>query len=146
MKANDNLHPERIILPIPHAELIHDQQFRFEIEVYSRFMRHLRMAGHSREEIRVLTSIQFVADMMNICDTEVAAALVQLGLRVPRSALPQDFLDGIDSALMRDSADHGGPSKCVLDLRDHWSMIGEDRFAAFRRYHPTLSIGLWERV
>lgn len=146
MKANDNLHPERIILPIPHAELIDDQQFRFEIEVYSRFMRHLRMVAHSREDIRILTSIQFVADMMNVCDTEIAAALVSLGLRAPRSALPQDFLDGVDAALMRDTANHAGPAPCIYELRDHWSKIGEDRFAAFRRYHPTLSIGLWERV
>ena len=34
---------------------------------------------------------------------------------------------------MRTGWDVGGPSNALIDLKNHWDDIGEDRFAAFRK-------------
>lgn len=116
---------ERVILPLPpHA----GEETRFEMEVYVRFMRHLREVPNSRMEIKILSAIQFTADMMDVCDALVAKTLVDCGLKAPRKAFPLSFLDFVDKSIMRASWDYNAPSVSILKLNDHWKKIGEDRF------------------
>lgn len=146
MKANDNSLNDRVILPIPEIHNVQDQSAKSEMEIYARFMRHLRSVANSRMEIKVLTSIQFVADMLDLSDSEVAKTLVDLGLRAPRMALPSEYLDHVDGRLMRDDWEAGAANPALKALQDHWMRIGEDRFAAFRRFYPTLAENIFERV
>lgn len=135
---------ERIHLPLPPAL---ELEARFEMEIYARFMRHLREVPNSRVEIKVLSAIQFTADMMDVGDALVAKTLVDLGLRAPRHAFPPAFLDFADRALQRTAWDLGGnPPTSIVELRDHWERIGENRFAGmlpgaisvYNRYHAAV--------
>lgn len=103
-----------------------------EMEIYAFFMRHLRLVPNSRIEIKVLSAIQFTADVLDCSDAHVSRVLVDLGLRAPRMAFPADFLSYADAALMRSGWEVGGPSASLLALKTYWDTIGEDRFAAFR--------------
>lgn len=130
LKSNDNLTDSRFEFPCPSSEMAGND---IELEIYARFMRHLRHVPNSRMEIKVLSSIQFTADMMDLNDALVAKTLVDMGLRAPRRGLPVAFLDHVDAAVMRTGWEVGGPSASVIDLKNHWDAIGEDRFAAFRK-------------
>jgi len=128
------------MLPFPPEDRI---ETRTDMEIYARFMRHLRMVPSSREEIKILSSIQFVADMMAESDALVAKTLVDLGLRAPRVAFPETYLEHADQALMREAHDICSAGPALRDLKSHWDIIGEDRLAAFRRVYPTLTEGLY---
>lgn len=117
----------KVELPLPPA-----RDADAEMEIYARFMRHLRMVPNSRMEIKVLSSMQFTADMLDLGDALVSKVLVDLGLRGPRCAFPAAFLEHVDQSLMRCGWDVGGPSDSVMALKRYWDAIGEDRFAAFR--------------
>ncbi|MCC6598482.1 MAG: hypothetical protein IT559_06810 [Alphaproteobacteria bacterium] len=118
---------QAILLPLaPDAE--QDQ----EMEIYARFMRHLRLVPNSRMEIKALSAMQFTADLLNCSDAHVARVLVDLGLRAPRMAFPAEFLSYADGALMRSGWEVGGPSISLLALKNFWDENGEDKFAAFR--------------
>lgn len=145
MKANDNLLTDRVVLPVPEIRDMNHADARHEMEIYTRFMRHLRNVANSRMEIKILTSIQFVADMMDLPDSQVAKTLVDLGLRAPRIALPSDYLDHADACLMRDDWEIGAANSALKSLQNHWGRIGEDRFAAFRRFYPTLAENIFSR-
>lgn len=116
---------ERVALPLPPDA---GEETRFEMEVYARFMRHLRNVPNSRMEIKILSSIQFTADMMDLCDALVAKTLTDLGLKAPRKAFPLSFLDFVDKSIMRTSWDHSSPSLSIIKLNEHWKKIGEDQF------------------
>ena len=132
---------ERIALPLPPPP---GTEARFEMEVYARFMRHLRHVPNSRMEIKILAAIQFTADMMDASDALVAKTLADLGLRAPRKAYPVSFLDFADKAVSRSIWDNGPPPACVLALRDHWDRIGEDRFSILARdRYPVYSEGVY---
>lgn len=103
-----------------------------EMEIYARFMRHLRMVPNSRMEIKVLSAIQFTADMLDLSDALVSKTLIDLGLRVPRAALPEEYLNFADQSLMRSGFDLGGPKASTLAIKKHWDYIGEDQFASVR--------------
>lgn len=132
LKSNDNNADHRFCWPIISAEVMHDG---IETEIYARFMRHMRNVPNKQHAIKVLSSIQFSADMMDISDALVAKILVDMGLRAPRCAFPGSYLEHADSALMRSGWDVGHPGESLLALKKHWDHIGEDRFAAFRRQH-----------
>lgn len=117
-----------VILPLPPAATA-----ATDMEVYARFMRHLRLVPTSRMEIKVLSAIQFTADMMDVSDALIAKTLADLGLRTPRRALPASYLEHVDSSLSRSGWDIGAPTASALAMKRHWDTIGEDRFAAFRR-------------
>lgn len=126
LKSNDN--KNNVVLPlVPHGENI-----RSEMEIYARFMRHLRMVPNSRMEIKILSAIQFTADLLDIGDALVAKTLVDLGLRCPRKAFPAAYLEFVDKSFMRKKWDLGSPNKDLVDLRNYWDKIGEDKFAALR--------------
>ncbi len=128
MKANDNQTHERIVYPLPPE----DKEQHLEMDVYTRFMRHLRIIPHSRDEIKILSAIQFVATMTANSEAHVTKVLVDLGLRAPRFALPASYLDYADSAIVRSDQDFGSASNHLKDLDQHWAEIGEKRFPAFQ--------------
>ena len=120
---------KRIVLPMPPD----NKEAHTEMELYARFMRHLRMVPNSRMTIKILSAIQFTADMMDLSDALVSKTLVDLGLLAPRRAFPTSYLEHADRSLMRSGWDIGGPSVSVIALKKHWDEIGEVQFAAFRR-------------
>ena len=129
LKCNDNKNDPQIILPLPPLSPTASS----ERDIYARFMRHLRNVPNSRVEIKILSAIQFTADMMDVTDALVAKVLVDCGLRAPRSAFPTDYLDFVDQSLFRSGWEIGGPTQGALELRDHWDRIGEDKFAFYRK-------------
>lgn len=122
--------PEKTILPLPPTA---EEKDKFEMEVYARFMRHLRCVPNSRMEIKTLSSIQFTADLMDCNDALIAKTLVDLGLRAPRHAFPASFLDFVDGSIMRSHWSDGHVAGSTGELRDYWDSIGEDRFVTGNR-------------
>lgn len=121
-------------LPLPPE----DVRDNVNMEIYARFMGHLRHVPNSRMEIKILSAAQFTADMTNYTDAQIAKILVDLGLRAKRAAFPADFLEYADQALMRSGWDVGGPNEALLDLKAYWDRIGEDKFAGFKRGYSLL--------
>jgi len=136
LKANDNLKSitpsNSIVLPIIHP----GETGSLELDLYARFMRHLRCVPTSEMDIKILASIQFTADIMDMNDSLVAKMLVDMGLRAPRRAFPASYLDYVDRTLMRSGFEIGGPKESTIALKHHWDAIGEDCFAAFRKEQP----------
>ena len=127
-KSNDNRVSSKTILPLPPES----KEARSEMEIYARFMRHLRMVPNEKTEIKILSSIQFTADILDISDELVAKNLVDMGLRAPRSAFPAEYLAFIDKTLLRSGWQICGLIASSAALKAHWDKIGEDRFAAYR--------------
>lgn len=122
--------PELVHLPIPPATAQYTA--REELALYARFMRYLRHVPHGRMEIKILSAIQFTADMADVSDAQVAKLLVDLGLRAPRLAFPADFLKFADESLLRGLNTHQSAGTSLRALKDHWDAIGEDRLAPYR--------------
>lgn len=147
LKANDNKNApspaitstvasfDSVILPVPPAET----RDAMELEIYARFMRHVRLVPNSRMEIKILSAIQFTSDMMDLNDAIVAKTLADMGLRAPRRAFPESYLEHVDRSLMRSGWDIGGPCASSIEIKQHWDKIGEDRFAAFRREYSLVN-------
>lgn len=129
----DSYNAEKVVLPLPPTS-----GDRSDMAVYARFMRHLRHVPNSRMEIKVLSAMQFTADMMGYSDAHIAKILVDCGLRAARVAFPADFLDHADAALQRSGWDVGGPDASLSSLKDYWDEIGEDKFAGFKRGYSLL--------
>ncbi|HPD83486.1 MAG: hypothetical protein R3D88_06100 [Alphaproteobacteria bacterium] len=129
LKSNDNFRASNIELPYAPDK----KEARSEMEIYARFMRHLRMVPNSKVEIKILSAIQFTADMLDISDALIAKTLVDLGLRAPRASFPSEYLDFVDKSLLRSGWEIGGPTESAAALKLHWDKIGEDKFAAYRR-------------
>ena len=128
LKSNDNRDLKYVVLPLPPEKEGED----IEMEIYARFMRHLRLVPSSQSNIKVLSAIQFTADMIDLEDALVSKVLVDHGLRAPRKAFPTSYLEHIDQSLMRSGWHVGGPTMASLDLKNYWDKIGEDKFAAYR--------------
>ncbi|MAS87082.1 MAG: hypothetical protein CMH30_03770 [Micavibrio sp.] len=135
-------HPA-IELPLPPQN-----KSQFEMDVYARFFRHLRCVPNSRAEIKILSSLQFTADMMGASDEHITKVLVECGLRAPRSAFPQSFLAHIDQALVKDDHEYGAATPEMKDLAAHWHSHGEDSFAMHRYIKPLANQNhdMFERV
>ncbi len=130
---------ENIVLPLPPEEGLGMSAMKSEdLEIYTRFIRYHGNVPNSRKVIKVLSAIQFTADILGYSDAHVAKVLIELGLRAPRMAFPASFLEYADAALMRSGWEVGGPSPALLELRDFWNAIGEDRFAGFKRGYSLL--------
>ncbi len=123
-----------IIYPIPPTEI----ERSLELDIYARFMRHIRLIPHNREEIKILMGIQFVSDMTASSEAHVTKVLVDLGLRTPRFALPAEYLDYVDASMLRDGLEYGAPSASAKELVNYWASIGEDRFAGVKRQYTLL--------
>ncbi|HEU4837990.1 MAG TPA: hypothetical protein VFS88_01100 [Micavibrio sp.] len=120
---------ENIFLPLPPLDGSDD----LELEVYARFMRHMRLVPNSRLEIKILSAIQFTSDMMDLNDAIISKMLADMGLRAPRKAFPEAYLNHVDNTLMRAGWDVGGPCASSIDMKRFWDDIGEDKFAAFKK-------------
>ena len=113
---------EAVILPLPPH--IQDEK-KFEMEVYARFMSYLRHVPNNHMEIKILSAIRFTADTVDVGEALVAKTLVDLGLYAPRKAFPLSFLHFVDKSLRRKiwRGDHTPTS--IVGLREHWDEIGE---------------------
>lgn len=125
---------ERVILPLPPemTDMNAGTDTRLEMDIYARFMRHLRDVPNSRMDIKILSSIQFTADMTDTHPDMVAKTLVDLGLRAPRRAFPDDFLEFCDNWMARRSmttinSEYATPPKSVVALHEFWGSVEEDR-------------------
>lgn len=126
------------IVALPHLDLSEAQPE--DKEIYLRFMGHLRHVPVSRMEIKILSSIQFTADIMNSSDAHIAKTLVEMGLRAPRIAFPVAFLDYIDHALLRKGWHIGTPSIAMTELKEIWRDMASQPptnadFSSFRHVH-----------
>jgi hypothetical protein len=125
LKANDNkegydpLFYNLPLLPLSAKEAI-------DTEIYARFMKHLRLVPSRRIDIKILSAIQFTSDMMNLNDAIVTKTLADMGLRAPRSALPETYLEYVDLSLKRSGMEVGGPCASTISMQDHWDQIGND--------------------
>ena len=140
------LKPKDSVLPLPpaaHMPGSHDE--RTDMAIYARFMRYLRHVPNSRMDIKILSSIQFTADMLDHSDAHIAKVLVDLGLRAPRMAFPADFLDYADAALMRDEWQIGGANGALHGLREYWNAIGEDKFSGVKKQYSLADEALYAR-
>lgn len=137
---DSTLKAANVVLPLPP-----EKAQRQEMDVYIRFMRHLRCVPNSRATIKVLSAIQFTSDFLDCSDAHISKLLVELGLRAPRMAFPAEFLRYADAALMRTGWAVGGPSAGLIALKEYWDKTGEDKFAAFRAQYSLLESPL-ERV
>jgi hypothetical protein len=139
-----NSQVQQIILPMPPAV---NRESRFEMEIYARFMRHLRNVPNSRMEIKILSAIQFTADMQDVSEALVSKTLADLGLLAPRKAFPCSFLEFCDKMLMRRSmefgADHSGTPPAVSALKEHWDAIGENRFGPLPLHYAVYNEGVY---
>ncbi len=133
LKSNDNRAFKNIELPLPPQKQDAHINTHAEMEIYARFMRHLRMVPNSQDEIKVLSAIQFTADMLDLRDALVTKILIDCGLRAPRKALPSEYLEHVDNTLMRSGWEVGGPNASTIALKKFWDKIGEDQLAAYRR-------------
>ncbi|MEM7650545.1 MAG: hypothetical protein AAF204_00490 [Pseudomonadota bacterium] len=136
MNTQDQIKESTVLLPIA-PENPEDA----DMGIYARFMQHLRCVPNSRMDIKVLSAIQFTADMMDYSDAHISKILVEFGLRAPRMAFPAEFLSFADQSLIRDGWAVGGPSKALKELQTFWYQHGEDRFAAFKGDYPLLEEG-----
>ena len=109
--------PAAIVLPLPP-----EPEQRFEMDVYVRFMRHMRNAPTERQTLKILSSIQFVADMLNCSDAHIAKVLVDFGLRAPREAFPAAYLNFVGQAMRRTPLDIGGAKAAEYALTAFWEM------------------------
>lgn len=135
LKSNDNKTNdvfENVFLPLPPLGGMES----LDLEVYARFMRHFRLVPNSRIEIKILSAIQFTSDILDLNDALVSKMLADMGLRAPRKAFPETYLDHVDRSLMRSGWDAGGPCASSIDMKRFWNDIGEDKFAAFKKDYP----------
>lgn len=109
--------PKKVVLPVPPLAVGQDS----DLEIYARFMRHLRMVPISRMEIKILSSIEFTADLLDLSDAHVAKVLIDLGLRAPEAAFPADFLIFAERCLRREGWVIGGPNDALRELGRYWA-------------------------
>lgn len=128
IQSNDNF-----ALPLPP-----EKEKSEDMAVYGRFLRHLRCVPTSRMEIKILSAIQFTADMEGLHDAHVSKILVELGLRAPRLAFPQDFLKYADNAVLREDWEVGSASPALRSLARDWARQGEEQPAATRNFYALL--------
>lgn len=137
LKTNDNKNTEtfeNVFLPLPPL----DGAEAPALEVYARFMKHYRLVPNSNIAIKILSAIQFTADMLDLNDAIVSKMLADMGLRAPRRAFPEAYLEHVDASLMRSGWDVGAPAASSIDMKRFWDDIGEDKFAAYRREYALL--------
>jgi hypothetical protein len=109
---------ENVFLPLPPL----DDAPHEVMEIYGRFMRHVRLSPSPVMDIKVLSAIQFTADMMDMGDDRVAKMLADMGLRCPQTALPQSYLEKI----RKDCADQASPAcDSSIDMCRFWHDIEE---------------------
>lgn len=131
-KTKDMQEPDafdNVFLPLPPL----DDADGLELEIYARFMRHYRLIPSAKMEIKILSAIQFTADMVDISDAVVSKTLADMGLRAPRGAFPESYLDHVDRTTMMSEWDVGGPTASAIDMKRFWGDIGDDVIEGYHR-------------
>lgn len=124
---------------------------RFDMEVYAKFMRHLRELRMESDALKILSAILFTAKAMDTSDALVSKVLVDMGLRAPRRAFPISFVEFVDQTMERAGWREGAASSSVVELCDCWrhmdghniesglvridEIVGAVRTNAERRHH-----------
>lgn len=129
-KTKDNHEPDafdNVFLPLPPL----DDADHLELEVYARFMRHFRLIPSASLNIKILSAIQFTADMIDITDALVSKMLADMGLRAPRQAFPESYLEHVDRTVAVPGWESGGPTASSVDMKRFWDDIGEDVFEGY---------------
>lgn len=110
---------KRIILPVPTKSFFYPEAD----DMAWSFLQVLRDIKHNDKASGIAKAIEFVADFMNASDAFVAKMLVDQGLRAPREAFCEEFLDYVDKSLSATrwlfSAD-----KNLVELGRYWDEIG----------------------
>lgn len=108
-----------VFLPLPPL----DGASHKTLELYGRFMRHVRLSPCSDMTLKILSAIEFTADIMNLRDVDVAESLADMGLRAPRCAFPSSYLahQVENRATLSDSA---------LDMNRYWHDVEADMMSA----------------
>ncbi len=109
--------------------------------VCSRFLRHLEALGADYPARRILRSIQFVADLFGYSDAHVAKMLVDQGLRGPRHAFPESFLDFADQALPIPDWEVGGAGAPVQALAALWDALERQPLPSVRSHFSSFEEG-----
>jgi hypothetical protein len=114
---NPILDDESVVLPLPPTCVTAEM----EMEIYARFMRYLRHAPGNSMDMKILSAIQFTADMLDHSDAFVAKILVDHGLRASRKAFPESYIEHIDQSMKRCAWTIGGPSFPARSLQRYWA-------------------------
>ncbi len=140
LKANDNKYAYDVTLfslPMPSLQ----DRDATDMEIYARFMKHMRLVPSSVMDIKILSAIQFTSDMLDMNDAVVAKTLVNMGLRAPRRAFPESYLDYVDRAMTHMGWNVGAPCAGTIAINDHWNSIGEESLTGIRgHYSPPVEI------
>lgn len=112
---------DNVFLPLPPLGGMESA----ELEIYARFMRHVRTVPTKKMETRILSAIQFTADILDMNDAYVSKTLADMGLRAPRRAFPEAYLTHVSEALTRANWEVGGPSASTVDMKRFWDDIGD---------------------
>lgn len=119
----------------------HTAMDRFDHEIIQIFHQNFRLSQPSRDEIKILSSIHKVADITGQSDAFITKILVDHGLRAPRLAFPQDFLDHVDQSYLRsEEGRFSCLSKAYQNLIEVWTEYGENPFAFIEREYPRLTL------
>lgn len=120
---------------------------RFDMEVYAKFMRHLRELPMESDEMKILSAILFTAKAMGTSNALISKVLVDMGLRAERRAFPMSFLEFVDEAIAKAGFREGAASSSVIELADSWrsseiptfahidDIVGVVRTQAEQRYY-----------
>lgn len=112
---------DNVFLPLPPLGGIESA----ELEIYARFMRHVRTVPNKKMEMRIFSAIQFTADILDLPEAYVSKTLADMGLRAPRRAFPENYLTHVDESLTRKHWDIGSPSASTVDMKRFWDDIGD---------------------
>jgi len=67
-----------------------------DMDICQRFVKHLRHVRSDDVSVKLLSSIQYTADILGCSDAHICKVLVDHGLRAPREGFPKCFIEYID--------------------------------------------------
>ena len=119
-------------MPVPPAESHPDHEY------YQAFVRAMnRLPRQAPVGQKLLTSIQQTADQMGTSEAHVARLLVDYGMRAPREAYPNSFVEFVDRyPIPRNAVERAALDTDVIELKDFWNGLTQQEIAidiAFER-------------
>ena len=111
----------RIVLPIcpdDHADTEDKKTFHI-------FMQTLRSQSNSLMSSKVLSAIHSTAQRRQHDVDQVAKVLVDFGLKAPKKAFPQGFVNFCENAIARSINSFKPVPSSIRDLAAHWTKTGE---------------------
>lgn len=98
---------EDVKYPYPPLRILADT----EMEIYAHFMRTFRHAVSSDISKNIQIAMECTAHKLGMNEADIASVLVSLGLKAPREAFPQSYLNFIDKHLLRQISCSSGDSQ-----------------------------------